>query len=120
MMDAMTTISLDGNLPIFTIDMMGQYTETHPRSLMSYEKFNLIRPHRTKGGRRRFCLAQASVVKAIRRATVLGIGLESCRDTFKMLVDLDEEGCPVPERFVEVLALLKEGGYTQLPPLPAS
>lgn len=40
------------NLPLFTISIAAKLLGSHPRTLMTYEKEELVVPHRTQGKRR--------------------------------------------------------------------
>lgn len=51
--------------PLFTISIAAQMVELHPRTLMIYEKNNLIKPFRTKTNRRRYSQADLEKIRFI-------------------------------------------------------
>lgn len=67
--------------PLFTISVAAQLAKLHPRTLMLYEKAGLIKPFRTKTGRRRYSQANIDKIKFIhfltqeKRVNLAGIKL---------------------------------------------
>jgi len=55
--------------PLFTISVASQLVNLHPRTLMLYEKADLIRPFRTETGRRRYSQADIEKIKFIHYLT---------------------------------------------------
>jgi MerR family transcriptional regulator/heat shock protein HspR len=57
------------NKPVFALSVAAELLTVHPRTLMFYEKENLIKPTRTKTGRRLFSQADLSLLQFIRYLT---------------------------------------------------
>jgi len=55
--------------PLFTISIAAQMLGLHPRTLMIYEKNNLLKPFRTSTNRRRYSVADLEKIKFIQHLT---------------------------------------------------
>src|SRR5713226_7630873 len=60
---------IDLDKPIFTLSVASEILETHPRTLMMYERLNMIHPKRTLTNRRRYSRRDVMKLQAIQTLT---------------------------------------------------
>lgn len=85
--------------PLFTISIASDLTNSHPRTLMLYEKKGLLTPHRTKTNRRLYSPKDIAKINFIQFLTQKkGINLNGAKFIIKILrmgkdqkVDLSKE-----------------------------
>ena len=66
----------DDDLPIFTVGQTAELANIHPQTLRQYDRLGLVRPQRTDGGARRYCLRDiARLTRAQRLSQDEGINL---------------------------------------------
>ena len=55
-LDGADEVGFDIELPVFTVGQAAELANIHPQTLRQYDRLGLIRPQRTEGGARRYCL----------------------------------------------------------------
>lgn len=55
-LDGADDVGFDIELPIFTVGQTAELANIHPQTLRQYDRLGLVRPQRTDGGARRYCL----------------------------------------------------------------
>ena len=69
-------VGFDIELPIFTVGQTAELANIHPQTLRQYDRLGLVRPQRTDGGARRYCLRDiARLTRAQRLSQDEGINL---------------------------------------------
>ena len=75
-LDGADDVGFDIELPIFTVGQTAELANIHPQTLRQYDRLGLVRPQRTDGGARRYCLRDiARLTRAQRLSQDEGINL---------------------------------------------
>ena len=75
-LDGADDVGFDIELPIFTVGQAAELGNIHPQTLRQYDRLGLVRPQRTDGGARRYCLRDiARLTRAQRLSQDEGINL---------------------------------------------
>ena len=75
-LDGADDVGFDIELPIFTVGQAAELANIHPQTLRQYDRLGLVRPQRTDGGARRYCLRDiARLTRAQRLSQDEGINL---------------------------------------------
>lgn len=75
-LDGADDVGFDIELPIFTVGQTAELANIHPQTLRQYDRLGLVRPQRTDGGARRYCLRDiACLTRAQRLSQDEGINL---------------------------------------------
>lgn len=75
-LDGADDVGFDIELPIFTVGQAAELANIHPQTLRQYDRLGLVRPQRTDGGARRYCLRDiARLARAQRLSQDEGINL---------------------------------------------
>lgn len=75
-LDGADDVGFDIELPIFTVGQTAELANIHPQTLRQYDRLGLVRPQRTDGGARRYCLRDiARLTRAQRLSEDEGINL---------------------------------------------
>ena len=89
--------------PIYTISVASEILETHPRTLMMYERLGLVIPHRTSTNRRRYSQRDILTLQAIQRLTRHhGLNLNGARYVIRCLRLLERKGVRAPEFLTDI------------------
>ncbi|NMM98586.1 heat shock protein transcriptional repressor HspR [Bifidobacterium olomucense] len=87
-LDGADEVGFDIELPIFTVGQTAELANMHPQTLRQYDRLGLIRPQRTDGGARRYCLRDiARLARAQRLSQDEGINLSG----IARILELEEE-----------------------------
>lgn len=87
-LDGADDVGFDIELPIFTVGQTAELANIHPQTLRQYDRLGLIRPQRTGGGARRYCLRDiARLARAQRLSQDEGINLSG----IARILELEEE-----------------------------
>ncbi len=86
--------------PLFTISVAAQLVNLHPRTIMLYEKAQLIKPFRTKTDRRRYSHDDLEKIKFINYLTrVKRINLAGIKIVFDFLIFGKKHNLKMKEEF---------------------
>jgi MerR family transcriptional regulator, heat shock protein HspR len=89
---------IDLDKPIFTLSVASEILETHPRTLMMYERLNMIHPKRTLTNRRRYSRRDVMKLQAIQTLTRKhGVNLAGVRFILALLKRVQNAGVEPPE-----------------------
>ncbi|MBT1169698.1 MULTISPECIES: helix-turn-helix transcriptional regulator [Bifidobacterium] len=87
-LDGADEVGFDIELPIFTVGQAAELAGIHPQTLRQYDRLGLVRPQRTDGGARRYCLRDiARLTRAQRLSQDEGINLSG----IARILSLEEE-----------------------------
>ena len=87
-LDGADDVGFDIELPIFTVGQTAELANIHPQTLRQYDRLGLVRPQRTDGGARRYCLRDiARLTRAQRLSQDEGINLSG----ITRILELQEE-----------------------------
>ena len=87
-LDGADDVGFDIELPIFTVGQTAELANIHPQTLRQYDRLGLVRPQRTDGGARRYCLRDiARLTRAQRLSQDEGINLAG----IAWILSLEEE-----------------------------
>lgn len=82
-LDGADDVGFDIELPIFTVGQTAELANIHPQTLRQYDRLGLVRPQRTDGGARRYCLRDiARLTRAQRLSQDEGINLSGIARIF--------------------------------------
>lgn len=94
---------IDPHTPIFSISVAAALADMHPQTLRTYDRLELVVPHRTKGGGRRYSPDDVCRLRLIQRLSQdEGINLEGIRHILALRTQLEA----AQERIDELTELL--------------
>lgn len=94
-------VGVDKHTPVYTISVVAEILEVHPRTLRIYEECGLIRPARTSGNNRLYSRVDLELLTRVRYLTqIKGVNLAGV----KIILSMEERYGPVITR--EALAHL--------------
>ena len=89
-LDGADDVGFDIELPIFTVGQTAELANIHPQTLRQYDRLGLVRPQRTDGGARRYCLRDiARLTRAQRLSQDEGINLSGIGLGHDMTINID-------------------------------
>jgi MerR family transcriptional regulator/heat shock protein HspR len=87
-LDGADDVGFDIELPVFTVGQTAELADIHPQTLRQYDRMDLIRPQRTEGGARRYCLRDiARLARAQHLSQEEGVNLAG----IARILELEEE-----------------------------
>lgn len=89
----------DENAPVYVISVASELADVHPQTLRTYEKYNIIKPARSKGNVRMYSIKDIKKTKEAKKVIEkYGVTLAGAR----LVIELEEEIEMLKEKISEL------------------